>query len=78
MGTSVGYSTQTLPCQQAIAGALLEEEVWILLSPMNISEVASGNQLRDAYKKVTVKMYRDSNVSEIVVIIFQFLMFCYH
>ena len=51
---------------------------WIPMLPMNISELASGNQLRDAYKKVIVKMYRESNVSEIVVIIFQFLMFCYH
>ena len=51
---------------------------WIPMLPVNTSEVASGKQLRDAYNKVIVKMYRESNVSEIVVIIFLFLMFCYH
>ena len=36
---------------------------WIPMLPMNISGLASGNQLRDAYKKVIVKIYRESNVS---------------
>jgi hypothetical protein len=44
---------------------------WISMLPMNIKELASGNQLRDAYKKVIVKTYRGSNVSVIFVIICQ-------
>ncbi len=38
---------------------------WIPMLPMNISSLASGNQLRDAYKKVIVKTYRESNVSSL-------------
>ena len=36
---------------------------WIPMLPMNISQLASGTQLRDAYKKVIVKTYRETNVS---------------
>ena len=36
---------------------------WIPLLPTNVSQIASGNQLRDMYKKLIIKMYRISNVS---------------
>jgi hypothetical protein len=39
--------------------------------PMNFKELASGNQLRDAYKKVIVKTYQGSNVSAMFVIMCQ-------
>jgi len=37
---------------------------WIPLLPLNISQLASGNQLRDAYKALIVKLYRENNVSD--------------
>ena len=36
---------------------------WIPLLPMNISQIASGNRLRDTYKQLIIKMYRSSDVS---------------
>ena len=36
---------------------------WIPFLPINISQLASGNQLRDAYKALSVKIYRDTHVS---------------
>ena len=36
---------------------------WIPLLPMNISQIASGNQLWDTYKKLIIKTYLQSNVS---------------
>ena len=36
---------------------------WIPLLPMNISQIASGNHLRDMYKKLIIKTYLESNVS---------------
>jgi hypothetical protein len=36
---------------------------WIPLLPMNISQIASGNQLWDTYKKMIIKTYLQSNVS---------------
>jgi hypothetical protein len=46
---------------------------WIPMLPMNISSLASGNQLRDAYKKVIVKIYRESNVSSRFLMSFLFI-----
>ena len=39
---------------------------WIPLLPLNISQLASGNQLRDAYKALIVKLYRANNVSSVL------------
>ena len=36
---------------------------WIPLLPLNISQLTSGNQLRDGYKALLVKLYRENNVS---------------
>ena len=51
---------------------------WIPLLPMNVSQIASGNQLRDTYKQLIMKMYRKSNVSKNVYK-FVCILFCtYH
>ena len=43
---------------------------WIPLLPMNISPIASDNQLLDTYKKLIVKAYQQSNVSIFLLTLF--------
>jgi hypothetical protein len=43
---------------------------WIPLLPNNISQIASGNQLRDMYKKLIVKTYQESNVNTYLLTLF--------